>query len=293
MKTFNNVQDLIIEAEKRKVKIATIVKEYEAQKQEKDIKEIEAEMLKQWQVMKEAINTGLTEARKSMGGLIGGEGKRLLDYLEKGNTLTGRKINLAVARALAVAEVNASMGKIVAAPTGGACGILPGALVTVQEELGLEDEALVDALFTAAGIGIVVAKNASISGAQGGCQAECGAAAGMAAAACVELAGGSPRMAGHGCAIALKNILGLVCDPVAGLVEVPCAKRNAMGVSLGLVSADMALAGIESVIPVDEVIITMGHVGEALPETLRETAKGGLAITPTGIKIAESYKQKK
>lgn len=293
MKTLNYVQDLIKEAEKRKVKISAIVKEYEAQKRETEIKEIEKEMLKQWQVMKESINTGLKEVRRSMGGLIGGEGKKLQDYLVKSNTLAGEKINLAVARALAVAEVNASMGKIVAAPTGGSCGIIPGALVTVQEELGLEDEVLVDALFTAAGIGIVIAKNASISGAQGGCQAECGAAAGMAAAACVELAGGSPSMAGHSCGIALKNILGLVCDPVAGLVEVPCAKRNAMGVSLALVSADMALAGIESVIPVDEVIIAMGQVGENLPETLRETAKGGLAVSDTGKKIAESYKQEK
>lgn len=293
MKKFTYVQDFITEAEKKNVSIGTIVKEYEAYKRERAIEDIEKEMLKQWQVMKDSINTGLKEVRKSMGGLIGGEGKKLEEYTLKGNTLAGGKINLAVSRALAVAEVNASMGKIVASPTAGSCGIIPGALVTVQEELNLKDEAIVDALFTAAGVGIIVAQNASISGAQGGCQAECGAAAGMAAAACVQLAGGTPNMSGHGCAIALKNILGLVCDPVAGLVEVPCAKRNAMGVSLALVAADMALAGIESVIPVDEVIITMGHVGEALPETLRETAKGGLATTPTGEKIAEGFRNRK
>jgi len=166
---------------------------------------------------------------------------------------------------------------------------LPGVLLTVQEELCLSDEKIADGLFTASAFGIIIAQKASISGAEGGCQAECGAAGAMAGAALVELAGGTPSQAGEACAFVLKNILGLVCDPVAGLVEVPCAKRNAMGAALALVAADMALAGIKSVIPVDEVIEAMGEVGCALPESLRETAKGGLAATATGRMLAKRF----
>jgi len=286
---FFSVKDLIEEAEKRSVPISAVVKEMEAENQEISLLEVEQRMFKQWLVMKEAAKIGLTNPKKSMGGLIGGEGKLLEDYRLRNNTLAGQRINMAVSRALAVAEVNASMGKIVATPTAGSCGILPGVLLTVQEELNLSDEKIVDGLFTAAGIGIVIAQKASISGAEGGCQAECGAAAAMAGAALVELAGGTPSQSGDACAIALKNVLGLVCDPVAGLVEVPCAKRNAMGASLALVAADMALAGIKSVIPVDEVIEALAEVGCALPNSLRETAKGGLAITPTGKKLAEKF----
>lgn len=286
---FYSVKDLIEEAEKRAVPISTIAKEREAENQEVSLEEVEERMLKKWLVMKEAANNGLENPKKSMGGLIGGEGKLLEDYRLKNKTLAGQTVNKAVSRALAVAEVNASMGKIVAAPTAGSCGILPGVLLTVQEELNLPDKKIADGLFTASAIGIVVAQKASISGAEGGCQAECGAAGAMAGAALVELAGGTPRQAGEACAIVLKNILGLVCDPVAGLVEVPCAKRNALGSSLALVAADMALAGIQSVIPVDEVIEAMGEVGCALPESLRETARGGLATTVTGRKLAERF----
>lgn len=193
----------------------------------------------------------------------------------------------AVSYALAVAEVNATMGKIVACPTAGSCGIMPAVLLTVQNQLDLSDEQVAEGLFTAAAIGAVIAHKASVSGAMCGCQAECGSAAAMASAASVELAGGTPKQAANACAMVLKNVLGLVCDPVAGLVEVPCAKRNAMGTSLALVCADMALAGIESVIPADEVIVAMKDVGRALPESLRETALGGLAVTPTAQKLAQ------
>ena len=279
---FNSLEDFIREAEKRDISIGQLAKEFEANKRETTIEKVELQMLEQWEVMKASIAEGLKEARKSVGGLIGGEGIMLEEYRTKKKTLGGTGINLAIARALAVAEVNASMGKIVAAPTAGSCGIIPGVFLTVQEQFALTDKTIIDGLFTASAIGIIIAQNASISGAQGGCQAECGAAAAMAAGACVEMVGGSPQQAGNGCAIALKNILGLVCDPVAGLVEVPCAKRNAMGASLAIVSADMALAGIESVIPVDEVIIAMGEIGRALPASLRETAQGGLAATKTG-----------
>jgi L-serine dehydratase len=289
---FYSVKELVEEAEKRSVPISTIAKEMEAKNQEVPLKEVEKRMLLQWQVMKEAAETGLMKPKRSMGGLIGGEGKLLEDYRLKNKTLAGQTISKAVSRALAVAEVNASMGKIVAAPTAGSCGILPGVFLTVQEELNLSDEVMANGLFTASAFGIIIAQKASISGAEGGCQAECGAAGAMAGAALVELAGGTPTQAGEACAFVLKNLLGLVCDPVAGLVEVPCAKRNAMGASFALTAADMALAGIKSVIPVDEVIEAMGEVGCALPESLRETAKGGLATTTTGRKLAEKFHSK-
>lgn len=289
---YGSIQELINTAQQRQTSIGFLVKEMEAEKQEVSIKAVEEKMALQWQVMKESIQTGLKDVKRSMGGLIGGEGQKLNDYNAHNQSLAGWQINTAVSRALAVAEVNASMGKIVAAPTAGACGILPGVLSTVQDQLHLPDNKVVDSLFTASAIGIIIAKKASISGAAGGCQAECGAAAAMAAAAAVELAQGSPQAAGEACAMALKNILGLVCDPVAGLVEVPCAKRNALGASLALVTADMALAGIKSAIPVDEVIVAMGEVGSCLPATLRETAKGGLAATPTGQRIAENFLNK-
>ena len=177
------------------------------------------------------------------------------------------------------------MGRIVAAPTAGSCGILPGALLTFQKEKGASEQDCVMSLFTASAVGMVIAKNACLAGAQGGCQAECGSASAMAAAALVELAGGSPKMIAHGVAIALKNILGLVCDPVAGLVEIPCIKRNAAGVANALCAAEMALAGVHSAIPADEVILAMKRIGDAMSPALKETAEGGLAATPTGKRL--------
>ncbi|MBQ5702386.1 MAG: L-serine ammonia-lyase, iron-sulfur-dependent, subunit alpha [Peptococcaceae bacterium] len=260
-------------------------------KEEAALKQISEEavldqMKYNWQVMKESIHTGITNPQKSKGGLIGGEGRRLYDYCQgEKPLLCGNYVMEAVSYALAVAEVNATMGRIVACPTAGSCGIVPGVLKKLQEMDNLSDEQIATALMTCAGIGMVIAHRASVSGAVGGCQAECGAASAMAAAAAVELRGGTPEQAGEACAMVLKNVMGLVCDPVAGLVEVPCAKRNALGASLAMVMADMALAGINSVIPVDEVITAMGAVGRSLPESLRETAKGGLAVTPTGLEL--------
>ena len=260
-------------------------------KEEAALKQISEEavldqMKYNWQVMKESIHTGITNPQKSKGGLIGGEGRRLYDYCQgEKPLLCGNHVMEAVSYALAVAEVNATMGRIVACPTAGSCGIVPGVLKKLQEMDNLSDEQIATALMTCAGIGMVIAHRASVSGAVGGCQAECGAASAMAAAAAVELRGGTPEQAGEACAMVLKNVMGLVCDPVAGLVEVPCAKRNALGASLAMVMADMALAGINSVIPVDEVITAMGAVGRSLPEGLRETAKGGLAVTPTGLEL--------
>lgn len=248
--------------------------------------EVLQQMNKNWQVMKESIATGIKTPQRSKGGLIGGEGRKVYDYCRSGEKLlSGSNVMEAVSYALAVAEVNATMGRIVACPTAGSCGIVPGVLKKIQELEQLTDEQIAVALMTCAGFGMVIAYRASVSGAVGGCQAECGAAAAMAAAAAVELRNGTPEQAGEACAMVLKNVMGLVCDPVAGLVEVPCAKRNALGASLAMVMADLALAGVTSVIPADEVITAMGAVGRSLPDSLRETARGGLAVTPTGLKL--------
>lgn len=230
-------------------------------------------------VMKAAVQKGLRGGLRSAGGLVGKEAMKLDAYRTHG--LSGDPVLLAMVRALAVSEVNASMGLIVASPTAGSCGVIPGVLLTVGEKVGASDEALVNSLFAAGIVGMVAASRASISGAEGGCQAECGVAAAMAAAGAVELAGGSPEVAIQAAAMSLKGLLGLVCDPVAGLVEVPCVKRNAFSAVVAMGAADMALAGIRSVIPPDEVIDAMGAVGRMLPAALRETAEGGLAATPT------------
>ena len=224
--------------------------------------------------MRESAKAGLSPNLRSVSGMVGGQAALMNAPEQLGRFgLLGK----AGAYALSIAEYNACMGKIVAAPTAGSCGILPGALLAAQEQDGFTDEQLVMALFTAAGVGRIIALQATISGAEGGCQAECGAAAAMAASALVELYGGTPEMASHACAFTLMNMLGLVCDPVHGLVEVPCVYRNVGGVSQALCAAQMALSGISSPIPCDEVIHAMKEVGDALPSSLRETGEGGCA----------------
>lgn len=237
-------------------------------------------------VMEDSVKAGMNSALRSTSGLTGGDASRMWDHAASGG-ICGGFTNRAMARALAVSENNAAMGKIVAAPTAGSCGILPGAVVSMLDEGRCSREAAVMALFTAGAFGMVIAQNASIAGAEGGCQAECGSAAAMAAAALVELMGGTPQQCAHACAMAIKNQLGLVCDPVAGLVEIPCIKRNVSGVAIAFSSAEMALAGIESKIPADECIGAMREVGCSIPSALRETAKGGLAATPTGERLRE------
>ena len=237
-------------------------------------------------VMQEAVQAGAAPDIKSTSGLTGGDAHKMQQYAQGGG-LCGPFFTGALTRALAVSEYNAAMGKIVAAPTAGSCGILPGTILTLMDARGLPEETAVMALFTAGAFGMVIADRASIAGAQGGCQAECGSAAAMAAAALVEMAGGTPEMCAHACAIAIKNQLGLVCDPIAGLVEVPCIKRNAGGVACAFAAAEMALAGIQSVIPVDEVIDAMREVGDSMPCALKETAQGGLAATPTGQRLKQ------
>lgn len=283
-----SVEKLIELARTNNSSIGQAMIKYEANLKQISEEEVLEKMKYNWTVMKESIQTGIEEPKKSKGGLIGGEARMLFDYCNAGKTLlSGKNVMEAVSYAMAVAEVNATMGRIVACPTAGSCGIVPGVLKKIQEVDELADEQIATALMTCAGIGMVIAHRASVSGAVGGCQAECGAASAMAAAAAVELRGGTPAQAGEACAMVIKNVMGLVCDPVAGLVEVPCAKRNAMGASLAMVMADMALAGVKSVIPVDEVITAMGSVGRSLPESLRETARGGLAVTPTGLALNE------
>ncbi len=281
-----SVETLIQLAHDNNSSIGRAMIKYEANLKQISEADVVAQMKHNWHVMKESIQTGIQEPKKSKGGLIGGEARKLHDYCAaQPNLLSGANIVGAVSYAMAVAEVNATMGRIVACPTAGSCGIVPGVLKKIQELDDLTDEQIAEALMTCAGFGMVIAHKASVSGAVGGCQAECGAASAMAAAAAVELRGGTPEQAGEACAMVIKNVMGLVCDPVAGLVEVPCAKRNALGASLAMVMTDMALADVKSVIPVDEVITAMGAVGRSLPETLRETARGGLAVTPTGLAL--------
>ena len=243
-------------------------------------------------VMEQSIADGLKGLR-SKGGLVGGDGQRLQQCLmgSKQNLL-GNFAGKAVTYALAVGEANAAMGRIVAAPTAGSSGVLPAVLFTLKEEYGFQSRELAKGLIVAGVIGMVIASRASLSGAAGGCQAECGSAGAMAAGVMVVLLGGTPEQVGHAVAITLKNMLGLVCDPVAGLVEVPCVKRNAGAVAQALVGAQMALAGIKSVIPVDEVIDAMDSIGNSMHCSLKETAQGGLAITPTALELTEKIFEK-
>lgn len=242
-------------------------------------------MRKNLKVMQNSAEYGLKNEVISVSGLIGGDAYKLDKYSNSGKTLTGNFMVKAMARALSCSEVNAAMGKIVAAPTAGSCGIMPAAIISAGEKLGKTEDELVKALFTASGVGIIIAKNATMAGAEGGCQAECGSAAAMASAAVVEMMGGTPEQALHASAIVIKNILGLVCDPIAGLVEVPCAKRNAAGTVSALTTADMVMGGVYSKIPFDDTVSAMYKIGKQLPCELRETALGGLAITETGLKL--------
>lgn len=277
-------KELLEMANDRGCKISDIVLEFETKLHSLSTDEIKEKMKSNLDIMIDSANKGLNEEVKSVSGLIGGDAKRIFEYSSK-KTISGGVMNRAMARAISCSEVNAAMGKIVAAPTAGSCGILPAAVVTAAEVLESTEEDMVNALLTASGIGQIIVRNATVAGAEGGCQAECGSAAAMSAAAIVEMAGGTVEMAFHAASIAIKNVLGLVCDPIAGLVEAPCAKRNSSGVVNAIASADLALAGVKSIIPFDECVEAMYKVGKALPHTLRETALGGMAATPTGIRL--------
>lgn len=241
-------------------------------------------MEKMWRAMKEA-GESYDKNQRSRSGLVGGMGGQMREYLEKGNSLSGSFISEVIAQALEMGEANACMHRIVAAPTAGACGVLPAVLLPIYKRQMASDTEITEAMYTAAGIGQVIASRAFIAGAAGGCQAEIGSASAMAASALVCLRGGGPEQITHAAAMALKNLLGLVCDPVAGLVEVPCVKRNVIGAVNAVSSADMALAGITSRIPPDQVIDAMKEVGESMHISLKETGEGGVANTPEARKI--------
>ena len=244
-----------------------------------------------WRAMLESVETYQGD-RRSVSGLVGGDGARMRAYAETGETLCGPYLREVIATALCVGESNACMRKIVAAPTAGACGVLPAVLVPLYQEGRAGEEEIVEALYVSAGIGAVIGYRASIAGASGGCQAEIGTASAMAAGALTALWGGNVLQIGHAVAMALKNLMGLICDPIAGLVEVPCVKRNVIGAVNAVSCADMALAGIGSRVPVDEVIDCMGEVGSRLPVEFRETALGGLAATPFGQSVKQQMHQR-
>ena len=287
MLTYQSIQELVDAADAARCSIGELTLRQQAEEMGQDEIMLLRQMDKNLAVMEEAIAFGQRQEQSSMSGLTGGEGWKMLEYSKRGEGVSGTFMARAMSRALAVAGCNASMGKIVAAPTAGSCGILPACLVSLLEDRGADRDAVVMSMFTAGAFGMVIAQRASIAGAQGGCQAECGSAAGMAAAAMVEIMGGTPQQCADACAIAIVNQMGLVCDPVAGLVEIPCIKRNVAGVMTAFSSADMALAGIRPYIPADECVEAMREVGDALPVALKETAIGGLAGTPTGKALRE------
>ena len=284
---FGSIADLVAAAETNDLRLSEVVIQAEMDQNQVERERLRQRMRHQLEVMRRSVEEGLARPVISVSGISGGNASRFWRWLHDHRPVTGSILSRAVARAMAVNEVNAGMGCIVATPTAGSAGILPAVLFTLQETHGFSHEQLVDALFTAGGIGAVIVVRAHVSGASGGCQAETGSAAAMAAGAAVELLGGTPRQSAQAVAIALKNMLGLVCDPIAGLVEVPCVKRNAAGVAQCFVAIDLALAGVESVIPPDEVIDAMASIGRHMDARFKETAQGGLAATPTGKRLAK------
>ena len=287
MKPLTSIAEWVAQAEAQSCSLHEVALQVEAQVSGQSREAIVAQFQQRLAIMRDSVSRGLaTRQGRSLSGMTGGDAQRLAAWLEGRTPASGPILSRAMLYAIAVGEVNAAMGCIVAAPTAGSSGVLPGVLFSLQEGLGLSEAAVLQGLITAAASGVVIGWRAMLSGAEGGCQAEVGAAAAMAAAAAVELQGGSPRQAAHALAITLKNMLGLVCDPVAGLVEVPCILRNASGAAQALLAADLALAGVESVIPPDEVIDAMGQVGRLLDVRFKETAQGGIAASPTGKRLA-------
>lgn len=263
-----------------------IVLQYDMEERQVSRQASMAKMLSTWQAIQDAADS-YTGTQRSVSGLVGGDGLKMRLYARRGESIGGEFMDEVIVQAISMAESNACMRRIVASPTAGSCGVVPAVLLPLCEREHYTQHELLEALYVASGIGAVIAYRASISGAAGGCQAEIGTASAMAAGALVSLRGGTNEQLGHAVAMALKNLMGLVCDPVAGLVEVPCVKRNVIGAVNAISAADMALAGIESRIPVDEVIDAMGEVGRRMPVEFRETALGGLAATPTGKAVKE------
>lgn len=288
----DSMQEIFERAEAEAIPFWRVV--LETDMEERQVTEAQSweKMRQTWEAMLESAVSYRAEQR-SRSGLVGGDGARMRAYAASGKAYSGDYVQEVIATALSVGECNACMRKIVAAPTAGACGVLPAVLLPLCKYEELTQHQLLEALYVAAGIGSIIAYKASIAGASGGCQAEIGTASAMAAGALVALRGGEGEQIGHAVAMALKNLMGLVCDPVAGLVEVPCVKRNVIGAVNAVSAADMALAGIESRIPVDEVIDAMGEVGRRMPVEFRETALGGLAATPTGERLKRELTAKR
>jgi len=281
---FRSLADAIREAEAQNTTLSAVALAAESKDQGRTVADIRDALRRALDVMRGAVDRGLVGDLRSASELVGGDAAKM--RTGPAGPLAGTPFRDVLARALAVQEVNAAMGVIVAAPTAGGAGVLPAVLTGLAAARGIDDEKLIDSLATAGLIGAVVAERASLSGAEGGCQAETGAAAGMAAGAAVEMLGGSPRQVGHATALAQQGTLGLVCDPLGGLVELPCVFRNATGAAIALAAIEMAMAGIEFAIPADEVIDTMGEIGASMDVRYRETAGGGLAATPTGRRLA-------
>ncbi len=287
---YHTVHELVQQAAQRGCTVGTLVLENEVEIGQTAPAAVIAELRRRWGIMGESITRALNAPQSMVLDLIKGQSKKQNDYTNAGGTLCGELIGRIMARALSACEVNAAMGRICAAPTAGSCGILPAVVSEVAAARGASEAAVDEALLVACGVGAVITRNATVAGAEGGCQAECGTAAAMAAAAAVSLCGGTPEMMAAAVAISLMNCMGLVCDPVAGLVQLPCSYRNASQAVNALLSADLALAGQDSVIPADEVIAAMYKVGRQLPPELRETAAGGIAVTPTGKKLHKQLK---
>ena len=279
--------DLLIEAKKNHTKFYDFVIDRESNIEGISKESLIKTMTKRYEDIMESVQKGNLNSKKSFSGLSGGDAKLMREYIKEGKTVCGTELLTAVTNSIAVSEYNASMGRIVACPTAGSSGIVPGVLVALKEQKRIDDELLVKGLFTAGEIGRVIAINASVSGAEGGCQAECGSAAAMAACLVVDILGNEMERIDDALAIALKNVMGLICDPVAGLVEVPCVKRNAIGVTNALLTADMVMAGIKSKIPGDEVIEAMNEVSKNMLPAFKETGDGGIANTKTGRKISK------
>lgn len=288
MTDFKNAQELLNLCERKQKPISEIMKQRECDMAEMSMPEVCARMAKALEIMRQSAFVPLKSSVPSMGGLIGGQAKMLSDNFEKKGAVCGSVLSRGITYAMAVLEVNASMGVIVAAPTAGSSGIVPGLLLSLQQSYFFSDGQMIDSLFNAGAIGYLAMRNATVAGAVGGCQAEVGVAAAMAASAAVELMGGSPTQSLDAASTVLINMLGLVCDPVGGLVEYPCQNRNAAGVANALAAAEIALAGIRQMISFDEMLDTMYHVGKRIPYELRETALGGCAATPSGCKFCHT-----
>lgn len=284
---FATFASLVAAAEKANSSLAQAVLAKEAEESELTQEHVREKMSHMLEIMRESTKNGLDPDVKSRSGLTGGDAALVFAHKDDSRLLPGL-FNRAVAYSLATAETNAAMGRIVAAPTGGASGVVPGVILSVAEEHGKTDDEILDALLVASGIGACYAARATLSGAAGGCQAEIGTGASMAAGAITSMLGGDAEAVGHAASLAMQGLSGLVCDPVAGLVEIPCIVRNATGAGVALSAAEMALAGVKFAIPLDEVIITAARVGASIPITLRETAKGGLAVSETGLKLKDS-----